>query len=218
MTREVKFGDWLNQAFELYKANFGVLVLTSLLAGLISSVTVGILMAPMMAGMVLIVLRLLRGQTPKPDVSTLFEGFNHFLPALLLFVVWGVLIFGGTLLIGWIPCIGRVLPAVAGLVLGALLMFALFLIVDRGMDFWPASMASIAAVKPAFGPLLGYSIVISLLGQIGVLACGIGLIFTLPIYFCGLAVAYEQYMREETPATPPADMSPPPEPPPASVV
>jgi hypothetical protein len=46
---EVKFGEWIEEGFNLYKANFGPLVLASLLAILLSSVSFGILTGPMMA-------------------------------------------------------------------------------------------------------------------------------------------------------------------------
>ncbi len=223
MAREVDFGGWLNQAFDLYKRNFGLLVLTSLLTLLISSLTIGILAGPMMAGMILISLRLLRGQEPKPEVGTLFEGFNHFLPTFLFVLIWGALTFVIMFVIGLIPCLGQILAPVLGLAVMTLLMFAMFLIVDRGQDFWPASMASIEAVKPAFWPLLGYMVVISILGQIGALACLIGMIFTYPILICGLAVAYESYLNAPVPeaeativSEPPPPATEPPPPPPGA--
>ena len=56
---QVKFGDWIEQGFNLYKANFGPLVLASLIMVLLSGVTLGILSGPMFAGLVIITLELL---------------------------------------------------------------------------------------------------------------------------------------------------------------
>jgi uncharacterized membrane protein len=71
-------------------------------------------------------------------------------------------------------------------------MFALFLIVDKRMDFWPASMDSMDLVKTDFWPFLGLSLVAGILGYIGIIVFGIGIFLTLPIYFCIITVAYRK--------------------------
>ena len=49
---EVKFGEWIEKGFNLYKENFGILVLASLIAVVLSTLTVGVLAGPMFAGVV----------------------------------------------------------------------------------------------------------------------------------------------------------------------
>jgi len=44
---EVKFGEWIENGFRLYKENFATLVLASLIAVVLSAVTVGVLAGPM---------------------------------------------------------------------------------------------------------------------------------------------------------------------------
>ncbi|MCE9613000.1 MAG: hypothetical protein K8T26_01905 [Lentisphaerae bacterium] len=213
MSVQVDIGGWLTKGLDLYKRNFGLLVVASLLAMLLSAVTFGILAGPMFAGLILIALRLLRGAEPKPAVGTLFEGFNHFAQSFLFMLVWGLIcIVAGTVL-SLIPCIGQAVLIVGSLALSTLLMFAMFLIVDRGMAFWPASMASLEAVKPAFWPLLGFSVIAQIVSQLGAIACGIGIVFTLPIGVCAMAIAYETFIVQggtPDPATPPVDAPPPP--------
>ena len=46
---DVKFGEWIEQGFNLYKENFGILVLASLIAVIVGSITVGVLAGPMAA-------------------------------------------------------------------------------------------------------------------------------------------------------------------------
>jgi hypothetical protein len=58
------------------------------------------------------------------------------------------------------------------------------------MPFWPASLKSIDTVKTNFWPFFGLSIVAGLIGSAGAIAFGIGVIFTIPIQGCILAVAY----------------------------
>ncbi len=52
---DVKFGEWIEKGFNLYKENFGILVLVSLIAVIVSAITVGVLAGPMAAGVLLVV-------------------------------------------------------------------------------------------------------------------------------------------------------------------
>ena len=189
---EVKFGEWIEDGFNLYKANFGPLVLASLLAILLSSVSFGILTGPMMAGLALVTLDIIDKKQPQPSGGEVFRGFDYFLNSFLFFLVWGLIIGFAIAILTLVLCIGLVLAAPIIYVAQAFLMFGLFLIVDRKMDFWPASMESIDTVKNNLWPLLGLSVVAALIGGIGSIACGIGIIFTFPIQICILAVTYRK--------------------------
>ena len=194
---DVKFGEWIEQGFNLYKENFGILVLASLIAVIVSSITVGILAGPMAAGVLLIVFQLYDRKESQPEVGTLFRGFDFFLNSFLFFVVWGIAVFVVSLILGLVPCIGQLASLFVVFVAHALLMFGLFLIVDRNMEFWPASVASFNMVKRNFWSFLGFSIVSNLIGGIGAVACGIGVVFTLPIQVCILTVAYREIFNGE---------------------
>lgn len=202
-----KFGDWIKEGFDIYKNNLGLLIVASLIAFLLTAVTLGILSGPMFAGMVLIVLKLRDGSQPPPIAGDVFQGFQYFLPSFLFFIVWGAIIFVGTLILSFIPCLGQILTICLWLAAAAFLMFGIFLIVDKKMDFWSASMASIDKVKPSFFPFLGLAVVAGIIGEIGALACGIGVIITMPIYFTILAVTYRDVFGSE--AASPAQGSPP---------
>ncbi len=189
-TVEVKFGDWIQEGFNLYKENFGVLVLASLVAIVLSGVTFGILAGPMFGGLILICLALHDGDEPKPQMGDVFKGFGYFLNTFLFILVWGVIIIVGFVILNIVPILGQLAALCLNYAAQALLMFGLFLIVDRRMDFWPASMESINMVKSNFWPFLGLGVVSSIIGSIGGLACGIGMCLTIPIHICILTVAY----------------------------
>ncbi|MGD2186237.1 MAG: hypothetical protein PVI71_08920, partial [Desulfobacterales bacterium] len=70
--------------------------------------------------------------------------------------------------------------------------FGLYLIVDKQMNFWPASRESIHTVKTNFWPFWGLSTIASIIGSIGAIAFGIGIVLTFPIQVCILAVAYQE--------------------------
>ena len=187
---QVDFGNWIKDGLDLYKNNFGVLVLVSLIAIILTGATLCILAGPMGAGFALITLKIYDNKDQRADIGDLFKGFDFFLQSFLLCIVWGTLLFLVSVILGAIPIIGTLAAICVQVAAGAFLMFALFLIVDKQMDFWPASVESFNTVKTDFWPFLGFSIVAGILGYIGVILIGIGIIFTLPIYFCIITVAY----------------------------
>ena len=184
----VKIGEWIEDGFNLYKNNFGTLVLTA--------ITIGILAGPMLAGLVMITLQLLRKEHPEPDPGKVFRGFDYFLNAFLFLLVWGTAIFVGSLILQVFPGVGQLLSLFFVYAAQAFLMFGIFLIVDKQMRFWPASMESIQTVKTNFWPFLGLSTVASIIGSLGGILLGIGIVLTIPIQVCILAVAYRDVFNE----------------------
>jgi uncharacterized membrane protein len=69
--------------------------------------------------------------------------------------------------------------------------FTLPLIIDKQMDFWPAMKASWKMVNKHWWHVLGLMILIGLLNVVGVLACCVGVLFTIPIGIGALMYAYE---------------------------
>jgi hypothetical protein len=200
---EVKFGEWIEKGFNLYKTNFGVLFLASLVGGILSAVSFLILAGPMMAGMILICLKLHDGESPHPEVGTLFRGFDFFLQSAMFLGVWslGLFVVQGVLCL--LPCIGQIAAICLSAVVWTLLMFGLFLIVDRKMDFWPASVESFYMVRANFWPFLGLSFIASIIGSLGAILCGAGIVLTLPIYYCIMVAAYrEVFNSRPVPFTP----------------
>ncbi|MCP4669102.1 MAG: hypothetical protein GY849_22425 [Deltaproteobacteria bacterium] len=201
MNHDVKFGEWIEKGFNLYKENFGILVPATLIAVILSAVTFFVLAGPMMAGVLVITLALLDKKEPKPQVGDLFKGFDYFLNSLLFVIVWGVGLGVIGLILFFTPCVGVLATIALFLAAQAFLMFGPFLIVDKQMDFWPASVESFDKVKTNFWPFLALAVVAGIIGGIGEIACGIGIVLTLPIQACILAVAFrEVYSDAKTPA------------------
>jgi len=189
---QVNFSQWIEEGFNLYKENFKILVLASIFLVVISMVTAFILAGPMLAGLALVTLGLRDKKKPKPEAGMVFRGFEYFLPAFLFIAVWGIGIMVASVIVGVIPLIGQLAALFVAYGAQAFLMFGLFLIVDRKMEFWPASQESINTVKANFWPLFGVSIVAGFIGSIGAIAFGIGVVFTIPIQGCILTVAYRK--------------------------
>ena len=195
----VKLGEWIEAGFNLYKNNFTTLVLAALIALVLSTVSIGILTGPMIAGLIIIALQLLRKTEPKPEAGAVFKGFSYFLSSFLFTFIWGIAILIGSLVLGWFPIIGQLISLFFVYAAQAFLMFGLYLIVDRQMDFWPASQLSIQTVKTNFWPFFGLAAIASIIGSIGALAFGIGVVLTIPIQICILAVAYQEVFNDTSP-------------------
>ncbi len=196
-------GKWIEAGFNLYKDNFITLVLAALIGLVLSMVSIGILTGPMLAGLIIITLQLLRKEEPKPEPGAVFRGFSFFLNSFLFTVIWGIAILIGSLLVGWFPIIGQLLSLFFVYVAQTFLMFGLYLIVDRQMAFWPASQVSIQTVKTNFWPFFGLAAIASIIGSIGALAFGIGVALTIPIQICILAIAYEEIFSSSEPSSKP---------------
>lgn len=75
--------------------------------------------------------------------------------------------------------------------------FSLPLIIDRNLDFWPAMKTSFRMVNKHWWQVFGLIILISLINVAGVLACCIGVLFTVPIGFGALMYAYETIFSDQ---------------------
>lgn len=204
---DVQIGQWIEAGFNLYKNNFTTLVLAAIIALVLSTVTIGILTGPMIAGLIVMTLQLLRKAEPKPEAGKVFSGFGYFLNSFLFTLIWGIAILIGSLMLGWFPIIGQLLALFFVYAAQAFLMFGLFLIVDKQMNFWPASQLSIQTVKSNFWPFFGLAAIASIIGSIGALAFGIGIVLTVPIQICILAVAYQAIFDDASPSSMPDSTS-----------
>ena len=201
---KVDIGGWISEAFELYKANFALLCVATLVALLLGVFTCGVLAGPLWAGLTLIILRVSRKEAPEPQIGDVFKGFDFFLQALL----YAVVLFAASFILGFVPMIGQVAP----LLLLPLVMFAMSLIVDKKMDFWPAIQASFEKAKGEYVSLLVLSLLAALISAAGGLLCGVGAILTAPFSTIVSVVAYRHLFEDaaaeaapvaEVPAIPP---------------
>ncbi|MEW5724027.1 MAG: hypothetical protein AB1896_13035, partial [Thermodesulfobacteriota bacterium] len=103
---EVKINEWLSEGFTLYKNNFGVLVVASILTVVLSGLTLGVLAGPLAAGLTLMCLRLYDKSGGPVQPGDVFKGFQFFLNAFLFMLVWflGLLIVG--VILSLIPLLG----------------------------------------------------------------------------------------------------------------
>lgn len=196
MNTTVKMNEWISKGFNLYtKECMGPLLLMALVTLLLTLFTFGILAGPLSAGFALACLRAARGERNLP-INDLFKGFDFFLQSFLLVLVWGVIAFVVSAVLAFIPCVGQIASIIVSYALTTVIMFALFLIVDKKMEFWPASMMAIEAIKANAVQFIAFGFIASLIGSVGAILCGIGIILSLPAAYTIFAVAYQDVFAE----------------------
>jgi uncharacterized membrane protein len=170
--------------FKQYPGGFvGFCLLNLLIQGLLNGITyVGAvasvaITSPLFMGNFIVSAKLLQGQTP--EFRDFFAGFQYFLPLLLLSLISG-------LFIG----IGILLLIIPGVYLAVAYLFASYLVVDRGLEFWPAMELSRRTIHPRWFGFFAFILLLVLLNLAGAVLLGVGLLVTIPLSFCAVTVAY----------------------------
>jgi uncharacterized membrane protein len=148
-------------------------IAATLLVAIIGNVSFGLLLGPMIVGY----MRLVRIQDEggTPEIADVFKGFDDFVPALLAGLVSGIVVAAGFML-----CI---LP---GLLIMAIMPTATYLVAVGEKDGVVAIKRAWAAVKENLVGAFLCMLVLAILGQIGAIACFVGILVTLPIAFIGM--------------------------------
>lgn len=181
----MKVADYLNGGIDLLRKHPLEMIAAGLIA-LVMFCTV-VLTGPACAGLVYIALKARRGETP--EILDLFKGFDHFVNSLFVGVMLLAVMVGSTLL-AMMP-LGSILATVFSVlsfpIASALTMYAMPLVVDKGLGWKPALNASLArATKDLSGHLvfgvLGYVVVLPFIG--------------LPIFVGAITAAYADASAE----------------------
>jgi hypothetical protein len=181
-------GKSIQLSFDLYLKNFLTLFLACLIAGILSMVTLGILAGPLVAGLLVLCLKLLRGE--NGEWKEIFNHFDQFLPTFLVtLVLWGASL--AIWIIASFPFIGWLIQIIVGPVLGLLYFLTIGFVVDKKMKPLEALQRSINffAAEPLL--LWMYGLLFGILGGIGVILFGIGVFLTIPFGVAGFAIAYQ---------------------------
>ena len=134
----------------------------------VAEAVIALLMMPLGVGLGLLGIRRASGRdTP---VSTLWEPYTMAVPLLIMFILMGVLIVGGLLLL--------ILP---GIYLAIAYSFAPYLIIEKRLGVWESLETSRKAITQYWWRYFGLMLVSALLIIAGIIPLFIGLIWVLPI-------------------------------------
>ena len=187
---------------------FGILMAGGLLGAIIPAAQL-LVQGPLMGGMILLTLKLSR--EGHAEIGDLFLGFKNYGWLLLTTVVQGAVIFAamlpGIILIvigavtlaaenegmgGGLLIAGGAISFVMAMVVGVLINYAVFLVADQRGTFGEAFLSAYQGTKKNFWRILGVMILFSLVTVVGILPCGLGLLFTIPWTFAVMTKVYEQ--------------------------
>ncbi len=127
MQGRLDIGRCFNDAAEVYKEHWVMLVLVNLLFGILTFVTLGILAGPLITGYNLILLELLRKKKERVEIGDLFKFFDKLWPLVGLFFLYALIIFAGLMFL--------IIP---GIIFSVTLMYVFYLAADKNFGFTEA--------------------------------------------------------------------------------
>ena len=186
--------------------------------GILFSLCSMVIGGPLMAGLYVVYLRVIRGETPP--LGSLFDGFRKMFGHLflgqwvasilvMLPLLAGILVLffsvGLTVIMGLVkgsaswPAFEVLAPGLGLILLGLPVtvfltvnwMFSLPLILDQRVGFWTAMKRSWRQVRRHWWSCLALLVVMSILNFAGMFCCLVGLVVTMPISMLVLMCAYE---------------------------
>jgi uncharacterized membrane protein len=234
---ELDLGGCFTRGWNLFKNNFGLLFVATLIYNLIEGAVAGfgmipfigplfslanlVVVGPLVGGLFYIILQTIRSQSAS--AGDVFIGFRksfaqlflgYLIPALLAGVCFiPAAIVAGICILPVMPHVAANLSAgVVAIIIASFLVcliavfylsinwiFTLPLIMDKQMDFWPAMKASWKMVNKHWWQVFGLVILMGLLNLAGLLACCVGVFFTMPIGLGAWMYAYETiFSRPQT--------------------
>lgn len=206
--KKIDIGAELEKGWKLFKPNMGLLIIAGLISSVVSGITVGLLAGPMEAGMFLLVSRLLKNDPVKPQAGDVFKGLDYFLQTLILVVICLVT----ASVLAWVPVLGQIV----GLLVGSVMMWGVLLVTFQKLSAIDALKKMFELIKTGeFTMPLLFGVVVSLISGLGVIACCVGVFFTIPLAYCMMGCCYETLFGEPGPAegVVDAEVVRPPEPP-----
>jgi uncharacterized membrane protein len=132
---------------------------------------------PLLMGNFIVAAKLLQRQ--PVEFQDFFSGFHFLLPLVLVWVVSWILV-----------SLGLILLIIPGVYLAVAFLFAPYLVIDRGLDFWSALDISRRTVHPMWFEIFVLAMMLVLLNLAGTLVFGIGLLVSVPLTFCIVTAAY----------------------------
>jgi hypothetical protein len=189
-----EIGPILSKAWALGTADIGLFVLGCLVVGLLGSITCLILLYPLMFGFVAVLQKRYKGEPAV--VGDIFKGFQQFGKAIILFLlilVVALAIGVAAVMLNFIPILGQF--AIMGICVLVAPAFYFVLPIAALSDVSPmdAIKKSFAFYQANFVPVLLLSLVTGIIINLGIVACGIGILFTAPLGLMMHVIAYNEY-------------------------
>ncbi|UZQ54620.1 hypothetical protein OOK60_00650 [Trichothermofontia sichuanensis B231] len=194
-------GDYISRGWRMLKSNLGLMVaytvLLTVISGIVGTIDTSLagddegvrstgisflfnllVAPPLWAGLYLSAFKSLNNR--QLEFSDFFKGFQFFAPLVLANLIIGIFI-----VIGTIFCV------IPGIYLGVAYLLTIPLILDRNMGFWEAMETSRKVVTKNWFSWFVFGLLMFAINLGGLIACIVGLFFTIPLTYCMWIAAYE---------------------------
>ena len=208
---QMTLGPFVSKAWALVTANLVLFIVSYLIFAVLCSIPlVGLIIGgPLMFGFVRIIQKRYKGE--PAEIGQVFDGFKDFTKGLVtvllavaasLCIVIPIVII--IVILSMIPCVGAVLAVLlyicAILALSAGLYFLMPIAALSATSPMDAIKASIKFLFANIGPMVLLSVVTALISMAGAIACGVGVLFTVPLAMTISVIAYNEYYLPNAPA------------------
>lgn len=192
----ISLGEWLSGGWKVYKENWAVMSLATMLGALLSVVSLLILAGPMLMGLYGMAFKTMKGE--RPEIGDLFNWRGRFLQSFLTFLIFGLIHLGLTGL-GNNSAQGLISLVVTPF-LTVMLGLTMSSIFERGLDVAKA-INEVWRLVFSRDALMWWvtGLVFSAISFGGLIACGIGVLVTIPWMISATAVAYRDVIGIDDP-------------------
>ena len=187
-TGKISLGDWLSGGWRVYSENWFLMSMATMITGLLSLFSIGILAGPLMMGLFRMAFKTIKGE--RPVIGDLFNWDGRFLQAFLAGLI-SFFVFGGISSIGRGGAMSSLVNLVISPIMTIMLSLTLPMILDRKSDIaetinhvWKRVFAKEALMWWIVG-LVFFWISVG-----GFFACGIGGLVTIPWIVSSASLAY----------------------------
>ena len=193
--KAVRLGAWLSQAWDLVGADLPTFSLAAFIVTSLTLLSLCTLALPLLAGMCIMFLEKRQGN--RPTLGHLWEGFYRFPAAIVIWIIYlgaglPFLLLNSYLYAhghSW-GALGVAVEFLGHCLIATPLFFCIPLIADRDVSAREAVRLSWAKVRPHLGGILAAVFVYTLVLVFGLIACGVGVILTLPLVVAAQMLAY----------------------------
>jgi len=187
---ETDAGTYIRRGWEIFQENIGMFIGYTLITIAISVAAAFIpfgsllVSGPLTAGFYIVANKISKGE--PYEFGTFFKGFDFFVPLLLWTLIGGIFI-----------ALGLVALIVPGIYLAVAYTFVPLFIVFGKIEFWDGMEFSRKLVTKKWWDIFGFVLLLMLINMAGALAFLVGLLFTIPLTYCAIYVAFEDIVGTE---------------------
>ncbi len=187
---ETDAGSYIRRGWEIFQENIGMFIGYTLITIAISVAAAFIpfgsllVSGPLTAGFYIVANKISKGE--PYEFGTFFKGFDFFIPLLLWTLIGGIFI-----------ALGLVALIVPGIYLAVAYTFVPLFIVFGKIEFWDGMEFSRKLVTKKWWDIFGFVLLLILINMAGALAFLVGLLFTIPLTYCAIYVAFEDIVGTE---------------------